>query len=452
MVDKTNDTLSLRDLYKVLFKHKASIMILFMAVVITVIAAVYILPETYEARSSILVKIGRENVSIPGMSPSNQQTIFTTGVRKQDIDSEIELLTNNFIITKVVNKLGTDFLYPAGVKPESFLKLIMYYFKLTLKGARDLVYEMLYKLDLMTKLSDHESAVSSIQEKLVAEQLRDADVIEVRLKWFHPDIATETLETLIEFYLEFHLYTHQSSEGERFFLNQVEIIEKRLNDSEERMRSLKKNEGITSFEEQRLFLLAQVNNTRAGLYETETEIGMLLAEIKELKAQMDSLINRITPGFERAYKTAENELLLQEVKLPPTREKKRILENHLQSYQNDLDRLNQFDVELNRLQRQIQIDEEHYILYRKRLEEARIMNVLDAERIVNIKVVDPASASNVPVKPKKLFMIGIAIILSLVLAVGFAFISEYLDHSINTAEDVKKYLNVPLLATIRDSN
>ena len=115
-----------------------------------------------------------------------------------------------------------------------------------------------------------------------------------------------------------------------------------------------------------------------------------------------------------------------------------------------MNRLNTFDTKLKRLNRQIQLDEQNYSLYRKKLEEAKTTETLDNERVVNVRVIDPATASYVPVKPRKLMIMGLSILLSLVFGIAIAFISELVQHTVNTVEDVNRYLNLPVLATVEE--
>lgn len=453
MENQTNSTFSLRDFYEVFFKHKALIIVLFFTTVITVFVGLSILPETYEARAKILIKLGRENVSLPPVVPSSQQQMVSSlGLRKEDINSEIEILQNTFIIENVVNKLGIDHLFPKASSPETFFEKLKFEFKQIFRNVKDSIYEVLYELDLKKRLSRHEMAVQAVQKCLNVEQVRNSDVISVAFRWPSPQIATEVLDALIAFYLVHHLEVHRISGGHEFFQKQVEIIGERLKSSENKLKRLKKKEGIFSYQDQRLALLNQLANLKASLKDSQTELRITWAEIEKLRKQMDALLSSISPGFDTSYKAAEKALLLQEVHLTSVTEKKLMLENHIASYQNELNKLNLYDTELKRLNRQIQINEDNYKLYRKKLEEARISEVLDNERIVNVKVIEPSLASSAPVRPRKLLIVALGIVLSLLAGIGFAFLAEYFDHSIKTAEEVSRYLELPLLASIPEEH
>lgn len=72
--------------------------------------------------------------------------------------------------------------------------------------------------------------------------------------------------------------------------------------------------------------------------------------------------------------------------------------------------------------------------------------------VQNVQIVDPAitPAHPVPVKPNKKLNIAIALILGLMVSVGLVFLLEYLDNRLRTEEDVRRYLNLPVLGGVMD--
>lgn len=69
-------------------------------------------------------------------------------------------------------------------------------------------------------------------------------------------------------------------------------------------------------------------------------------------------------------------------------------------------------------------------------------------KVQNVAVVDPAVPPTEPVAPRVLMNTAVAFVLGGMLAVGLAFLLEYLDTSIRTPEDVQRHLALPVLATI----
>jgi capsular polysaccharide biosynthesis protein len=83
----------------------------------------------------------------------------------------------------------------------------------------------------------------------------------------------------------------------------------------------------------------------------------------------------------------------------------------------------------------------------KRHEEARISEVMQP---TDVQIVDTAIAPEKPIKPKKLLNVVIAAILGIFAGTAWAFLQEYLNKSIRTAEDVQYYLGLPVLGSIPD--
>ena len=105
---------------------------------------------------------------------------------------------------------------------------------------------------------------------------------------------------------------------------------------------------------------------------------------------------------------------------------------------------------LNELERQAKLNEDSYQLYVKRMEEGRISNAMDNQKIANISVIEPALPPIKSVKPKTMLNSILSIILGGFAGVGTAFFIEYLSHTFSTREDVEKHLGLPVVGSIPD--
>lgn len=103
-----------------------------------------------------------------------------------------------------------------------------------------------------------------------------------------------------------------------------------------------------------------------------------------------------------------------------------------------------------RLERKIESLEEAYVLLNTKIIEAEISNSLDSGK-TSLSVVSPAFQPSSPVGANKQKYMAIAAILGLMISVFLAFVLEFFDDTIKTPDDLKKYLDVPLLATIPNS-
>jgi capsular polysaccharide biosynthesis protein len=66
----------------------------------------------------------------------------------------------------------------------------------------------------------------------------------------------------------------------------------------------------------------------------------------------------------------------------------------------------------------------------------------------NITIIDDAVVPTRPVSPRLRLNVAIAFVLGLMIALGLAFLLEYLDNTLKTGDDVEKYLKLPVLAVV----
>ena len=74
--------------------------------------------------------------------------------------------------------------------------------------------------------------------------------------------------------------------------------------------------------------------------------------------------------------------------------------------------------------------------------------VIDIMKVENVQIIDEAVVPVNPVKPNKKMNIAIAFVIGLMLGTGIVFLIEYFDNTIKTPEDIKKYLDIPIIGTI----
>jgi len=90
-------------------------------------------------------------------------------------------------------------------------------------------------------------------------------------------------------------------------------------------------------------------------------------------------------------------------------------------------------------------DEDAYLLYLHKREEARIGDALDQQRILNVAIVEPPAAPALPNRSALVYLL-FAFGLSLALSTGLCFLAEYFDPTIRTPEEAGKLLEIPVLA------
>lgn len=97
------------------------------------------------------------------------------------------------------------------------------------------------------------------------------------------------------------------------------------------------------------------------------------------------------------------------------------------------------------LMRTAKADEDAYLLYLHKREEARIGDALDEQRILNVAIVEPPVAPALPNHSVVVYLL-LAFGVSTVFAIGVAFTTEYFDSTIRTPDEAHGLLEVPVLA------
>jgi len=99
------------------------------------------------------------------------------------------------------------------------------------------------------------------------------------------------------------------------------------------------------------------------------------------------------------------------------------------------------------LMRDAKAAEGNYLLYLNKREEARISDELDRKRIVNVAIAEAATVPALPATSPWLFVLLGGPVAAL-LSVGAAFIADFLDPTLRTADEVEQLLNVSVLAAM----
>ena len=113
-----------------------------------------------------------------------------------------------------------------------------------------------------------------------------------------------------------------------------------------------------------------------------------------------------------------------------------------------LELLNDNEVKLASMSRQLEVAQANYRTYADKLEEARINRELDYDRISNVKMVQGPTLVLKPASPKRLLIVLVSFIAALAGSIVIAQILYSTDSSLHSPEEVTRHLNVPVLAEL----
>lgn len=155
------------------------------------------------------------------------------------------------------------------------------------------------------------------------------------------------------------------------------------------------------------------------------------AELKQAKQNLQNQVADVVSGLEREYEVARTNEAALAAAVAETKQ--------------GIQGTNRKEFELTALEREVKSNRDLYDMFMGRLKETSTSS--DLQSLV-ARVVDPAITSDVPVKPKKRMIVSLAFVFSLMLGVAVAFMLEYLDTSVRSAEDAERKLGLPMLAAV----
>jgi uncharacterized protein involved in exopolysaccharide biosynthesis len=178
------------------------------------------------------------------------------------------------------------------------------------------------------------------------------------------------------------------------------------------------------------------------------EIRRQIGEAQALLAKEEPTRTQVTTGINTAYQELNLDLIKETANLSSLEAKIRVLDSQQEAARLELAQLNNTEVRMVGLQRELSLLEGKYRKYAENLEQTRIDQALLNNRISNISVVQAPMSFPQPVRPRKALNIALGIFLGVFGGIALAFFSEYLDHSLKTPKDVEEKLNLPSLASI----
>jgi uncharacterized protein involved in exopolysaccharide biosynthesis len=473
---------TLRDLLAIGFRHKRAFVLCFIGILLGTLAAVLLLPATYESTAQIVVK--RERVDPVVTAEKNDPTQIVGEVTEEQLNSEAQLVLSEDVLREAVIASGLD-------KRKSLLS------------------------SLFGESEDQKvaKAIDKMRGALKVEPLKKTNVIQITYSAHDAKLAAKVLSNVIVAYTEKHVAVNRPPGQLKFFEEETDRYKHDLDQAEEQLKKFSEEQSGVAPQISRDMTLQKLNDFSAALEQTRAEMSATEQKIAELQKQAGITPDRLTTQMREtdngatlqqlksALLTLElkrTELLtkyqpgyrlVQEVdkQIADTRdsitaeESKPLKEQttdrnptyawineELAKAKSDYSALQAratatqaivgvyqgraHQLEVNGfiqqdLLRTAKANEDNYLLYLHKREEARIADALDQTRILNIGMVQQPT---VPLSPtRSVMMFGlVGVLMAFMLSIGLVFAREYLDSSFRTPSEVLSELNIPVLAAV----
>jgi tyrosine-protein kinase Etk/Wzc len=235
--------------------------------------------------------------------------------------------------------------------------------------------------------------------------------------------------------------------------SKAESISKQLVEYETKMQELSIEENIMN----NLYQYISSNQNLSGLTVgsitfADPVLASLIKNLHELSAQKDTLLMDYTelhPEVQKLEKTVASlrRQIIASLKnnLGQISQRKASLNGLIDKYKSSLETLPKQERDLTRLTRHFSVNEKVYsFLLEKRAETA----ILKSSTISNGRVLDQALNFKKPIKPKRILIVLVGLILGIIVGLAYAFLREFLNHTIKNTEEIEKYSSMPIYGVI----
>ena len=302
------------------------------------------------------------------------------------------------------------------------------------------------------------------------------------------------MDDLARNYILHRLKVDQLPKARNFFDEQMELSKNRLNQYRNKLSDYQENLGLISYKKQeellldkyskfdgayttvnkdivskeaRLMKMKELMKVNKGIIIPSLEITKmpsikkLYSKLVELKVARASLSVKYTPEdwlmqnniseMREIKKKLKDEVILtiqlHENSLATLKAERKALEETLVKLKEEIKQLPHLRDNIMKLDRDVVEEENMLSLLTKKRDEERISAAKDI-RIINLKIVSPASFNSRPAKPKKKLYLLIALIAAFFGSFTLIYTLEYLDHTIKSSEDVSQYIGLPILGSV----
>lgn len=297
--------------------------------------------------------------------------------------------------------------------------------------------------------------------------------------------ASDLLNSLFKAYLEQEV--ERKSEVANLSLdfidNQLEEINKKLKTSETDLESYKEINDVISLSDKaktvstqlveyeskiqelnieenilnNLFQYISNNQNLAGLSVgsitfADPALAILIKSLHEQASQKEALLLDYTElhpevkKFSQTIATLRRQIVASlKNNLKQLEQRKKSLNDLIYKYQKSIETLPKQERELTRLTRHFSVNEKVYsYLLEKRAETA----ILKSSTISNARILDIALNFSKPIKPKRVLIVLVGLILGVIVGLAYAFLREFFNNTIKNTEEIEKYSSIPIYGVI----
>jgi uncharacterized protein involved in exopolysaccharide biosynthesis/16S rRNA G966 N2-methylase RsmD len=427
----------------------------FCGVVTLTLLTIALYPRSYASESKLLIRMGRESVALDPTATTGE-TIMLQKTQEDEVNSALNILNSREVLERVAERVGVERIIQ-NAAPEAVEGLST---DVRIAQLSAWVRDTLQTLRLSDPGTPIDRAVRRLEKKSRFTAPKQAMVITVKYTAASPQLAHDVVAAITDVFLEEHARLSQTEGSLEFFAEQTNMLHAQLTAAQAELRD-RKNAFQRTSDSSRLSILENARDAmREKIYDLQlqesdlrsryTDDYPLLQEIRRQRAAAERLLIELPAGEMRPASYAASPSNDAAVQLAHATSKPAAIDATSKSSQleSEVQKINAEEYELAQLEREVELLEGKYKMHVEKLEQARVNDELGREKIMNVKVAQPATLVHKPVAPMKTVILGLGTLAAFCGCIGLAFVSETCDQTLRTTDQVEAQLGLPVLASL----
>ena len=281
------------------FMHKRLIVFCIILGILGGWAAILTWPRSYESSAKLMVKVGRESVSLDPTATTGSNLLSLQKTQEEEIATVLQVLNSRHVAENVVDKLGVGAILSGQLpRAESDQKPvedaesegIPYAKSLSVlkEKADDWLYTALLHAGIKDDISDRELAVKVLQGCISTDAPKKSSVVVVEGRSRSPEMAQAIVREVTDAFLNEHLKVSHTEGSYDFFLQQSSQVEQTLNDLLDQRAKYMKDGQVVSIDANRDLIKDRLSQIDRDLAVAEGQLEQALAEVNDLKGKVAS--------------------------------------------------------------------------------------------------------------------------------------------------------------------
>lgn len=464
--------------WRTLRKRKWAILAFALAVTLLAGVIAFVSTPIYQAQTTVLIETNKQKVV------TIEDVYGGVGASREYFQTQVEIIKSREVSLKTIAKLklydNPDFDPRAPKKGLAALKEQIGF--ATEEAPKEWNEETL-----------SEAVLPAFTAALTVEPIRLSQLVVIKFQSPNAALAAQVTNTLAKTYIENDLDARyqMTRTASAWLQERLAGLQTKLNESEQMLQKYREKQGIVNIKEAAQSGAAQeIEQLQSRLIEARTRRAEIEATYKIIKdaasagdlASQPAVLNsgqvadakrsateaarkladvsqrygKEHPKFLQADSDAKaaNDNLQRQIDLvvgginheyERARSTEKMLQGALAAARGTVQTINRKEFELGVYEREVDSNRQMFDMFMKRAKETNVAG--DLQTTV-ARVVDAAAVPTSPIKPKKMLIVAVALVMGLLVGVMIALLLEVLDNTLKNTEDVESRLKQPLLTVL----